>query len=114
MWRWATENRAFPSGVTPMAVRTAQGTTAPPCRTFSFLASRKREVTSPSGLFLQALNCSSSSAATRLTCVDTTSSLQSFSTPAVTFRVLTPLTSISATASVMARSLRKPRSRLLE
>jgi hypothetical protein len=38
---------------------------------------------------------------------------QSFSTMAVTFRVLTPRQYISATARIMARSLRTPRSRLL-
>ena len=61
---------------------------------------------SPIGRLRQAQNCSSSSAAARLTYVEVISRPQSSSTMAVTFRVLTPCTYISATASVIARSLR--------
>jgi hypothetical protein len=69
-----------------------------------------RYVISPIGRFRQAPSCSSSSAAARLTWVDVMSRPQSSWTMAVTFRVLTPWTYISATARVIARSLRTPRS----
>ena len=73
------------------------------------LAQAIREVSREQGLLLECW--SSSSAAARLTWVEVMSSPQSSWTMAVTFRVLTPWEYISATARVIARWLRTPRSR---
>jgi len=69
-----------------------------------------RYLISPSGRSRQACNSSSSILVARLTCEDDRLSIPNSRITASTSRVETPLMYISATASMTARTERRPRS----
>jgi hypothetical protein len=98
------------SGPMPIAESTATSRTTPPWRIFSYRASRIRYLISPRGRLRQASSSSSSSLAARLTCEEDRLSMPNSRITASTSRVDTPLMYISATASITARTERRPRS----
>ena len=104
------QNPRRSSGPMPMAESTATSRTIPPWRIFSYRASRMRYLISPRGRSRQACSSSSSSLAARLTCEDDRLSMPNSRITASTSRVDTPLMYISATASMTARTERRPRS----